>query len=240
MICGPALNASSQTITTTLTNGALFKANDSEGWFYVYFYPFPSNSVTFKGRVLDDATGKPIAGARVISTDYALQNGATLKGEMFDPKTGKKVNEIRVYQTRRTEVSTDAEGLYELPRTTGHVLMVTRATNHMGQWFMLDATNEEGVVSVPDSRLQDGVGYGSLIGQLDRPAEVAPHWWAWAGWEIQDALPTNMFIRRASMETNDSVSKLSVTVDRDSTNLFIQVHPMFHGLIFPTNSASGR
>ena len=107
MICGPALNASSQTITTTLTNGALFKANDSEGWFYVYFYPFPSNSVTFKGRVLDDATGKPIAGARVISTDYALQNGATLKGEMFDPKTGKKVNEIRVYQTRRTEVSTD-------------------------------------------------------------------------------------------------------------------------------------
>ena len=67
LICGMAFDTSSQTIT-------------------------PINGVTFKGRVLDDATGKPIVDARIDIADFVLTNGTTLKSYMFDAATGKLVS----------------------------------------------------------------------------------------------------------------------------------------------------
>jgi hypothetical protein len=86
-----------------------------------------SRGATFKGRVLDDATGKPIAQAVV----YGMTD--------------------RIYDIR-----TDAEGRYELPHITGALKIEALTTNHVAQTIKLDAAAEDSTVTVPDIRLQHG------------------------------------------------------------------------------------
>jgi hypothetical protein len=86
-----------------------------------------SRGATFKGRVLDDATGKPIARAVV----YGMTE--------------------RIYDIR-----TDAEGRYELPHIIGILKIESLTTNHVAQTVKLDAAAEGSTVTVPDIRLAHG------------------------------------------------------------------------------------
>ena len=86
------------------------------------------DGATFKGRVLDDATGKPIAGAFV-------------RGET---------------ETQHHYPSTDAEGRYEMSHVTGGLEVAASATDYVKQVVKLDAAGEDSTVSVPDIRLQRG------------------------------------------------------------------------------------
>jgi hypothetical protein len=86
-----------------------------------------SRGAKFKGRVLDDATGKPIARAVV----YGM--------------TG------RIYDIR-----TDTEGRYVLPHIAGPLKIEALTTNHVAQFLKLDAAAEDSTVSIPDIRLQHG------------------------------------------------------------------------------------
>ena len=87
-----------------------------------------SNGATFKGRVLDDATGKPIAGAFV--------HGET--------------------KTLSHYPNTDAEGRYEISHVIGALKLGASASNYVAQDFKLNAAGEDSTVSVPDIRLQRG------------------------------------------------------------------------------------
>jgi hypothetical protein len=87
-----------------------------------------SRGATFKGRVLDAATGEPIA--------KAIVYGET---------------EARSYDLR-----TDAEGHYELPHITGTLRIEALTTNRVAQIVKLDAAAEDSTVSIPDIRLQHG------------------------------------------------------------------------------------
>ena len=86
-----------------------------------------SRGATFKGRVLDDATGKPIA--------QAVVYGMTAR-----------VHDIR----------TDAKGRYELPHITGPIKIEALTTSHVAQIVKFDAAAEDSTVSIPDIRLQHG------------------------------------------------------------------------------------
>ena len=86
------------------------------------------DGATFKGRVLDDATGKPIARASV-------------RGET---------------ETQFHYPNTDAEGRYEMSHVTGGLEVAASATDYVKQVVKLDAAGEDSTVSVPDIRLQRG------------------------------------------------------------------------------------
>jgi hypothetical protein len=86
-----------------------------------------SRGAKFKGRVLDAATGKPIAQAVV----YGMTE--------------------RIYDIR-----TDAEGRYELPHITGTLKVEALTTDHVAQIVKLDAAGEDSMVTVSDIRLQHG------------------------------------------------------------------------------------
>jgi 5-hydroxyisourate hydrolase-like protein (transthyretin family) len=134
LICGMAFNASSQTITTTPTNGP-----------------------TFKGRVLDDATGKPVADVPI---RYWFEYESIGTGHGF-------------YETR-----TDAEGRYEgryEPKGgtgAGHYTMEIQPTNYAWQVFKVDRADTAKMASIPDARLLRG---GWISGLAKHPAEVAPN-----------------------------------------------------------------
>ena len=82
----------------------------------------------FKGRVLDDATGKPI--------ERFFVYGET---------------------THSYDVRTDAEGRYELPHVSGALeIQIWPRTNYVGQRIRMDAAAEDSTVSVPDIRLRHG------------------------------------------------------------------------------------
>ncbi len=87
-----------------------------------------SRGATFKGRVLDDATGKPI--------EHFFVYGET---------------------SHSYDVRTDAEGRYELPRVSGALeIQIWPRTNYVGQRIKMDAAAEDRTVSVPDIRLKHG------------------------------------------------------------------------------------
>jgi hypothetical protein len=87
-----------------------------------------SRGATFKGRVLDDATGKPIANAILFcGTEGPSQN----------PRT-------------------DEEGRYELSHIAGKLIIDAQTTNHVMQRIYVDGAAEDSTVSVPDIRLQHG------------------------------------------------------------------------------------
>jgi hypothetical protein len=93
-----------------------------------YFIDFVlSRGATFKGRVLDDATGKPIANAILSISEGSSQN----------PRT-------------------DAEGRYELSHIAGKLIIDAQTTNHVMQRIYVDGAAEDSTVSVPDIRLQHG------------------------------------------------------------------------------------
>src|SRR5208283_618838 len=98
---------------------------------------------SFKGRVLDDDTGKPIADQRI----YAFCS-------VSDP-----LGDIR----------TDAEGRYKLPPVAGTLEIHISPTNYVAQLVRLDAGDAESTVSVPDIRLKHG---GWISGRVERPSEV--------------------------------------------------------------------
>jgi hypothetical protein len=87
-----------------------------------------SRGATFKGRVLDDATGKPIA------------NGILFCG------TGGPSQNPR----------TDEEGHYELIHIASALIIDARTTNHVIQRNYVGGAAEDSTVSIPDIRLQHG------------------------------------------------------------------------------------
>jgi hypothetical protein len=123
-----------------------------------------SRGAKFKGRVLDAATGKPIAKAVVY--------GMTEVPRIYD-------------------IRTDAEGRYELPHITGALKVEALTTNHVAQIVQFDAAAEGSTVSIPDIRLQHG---GWISGRVKRPAEVESNASATVSLEIQGSLPTNSVI----------------------------------------------
>ena len=228
LICGMAFNTSSQTITTTPTDG-----------------------VTVKGRVLDDATGKPIADARIDIADFELTNGTTLKSYMFDAATGRLAGPTPPEHGHRYNIRTDAEGRYGLSDTTGHVIIGIHTTNLVAQSFIMDATKEASLVFIPDIRLQHG---GWISGRVE-PADTArgvysfvtlmregdsrdlptdrPYRCNLDGTFRTEALSSGSYTLRGYWDyreglTNNwhgegSVSNITVVVGQDTTNIFIPV-----------------
>ncbi len=200
-----------------------------------------SRGVTFKGRVLDDATGKPIGDQPI----YAFPSTR-------DP----------------SEIRTDAEGRYELPAVAGALEMDVVTTNYVAQVVNFDAADEDSIVSVPDIRLQRG---GWISGRVERPAEVESNLFPIMRrikLELQGPLPTNSVVLGAfiradntfhtdqlppgtytlyvswrgpwigppqTWQTNGSVSNINVIVGQDTTNVFIPTK-----LTIQTNSTGGR
>ena len=85
-----------------------------------------SNGATFKGRVLDDATGKPVA------------------NEHFYGYTSHFTHHVH----------TDAEGRYEVNHVAGALKINVETSNYWDQIVKLDAADEGSTVTVPDIRLQ--------------------------------------------------------------------------------------
>jgi 5-hydroxyisourate hydrolase-like protein (transthyretin family) len=115
----------------------------------------PTNGPTFKGRVLDDATGTPIAGVRILY--------------MFVHDCDGECAGDRGYVTR-----TDAEGRYEgvyPPQSSGagHYTIRIEPTNYVWQVINVDKTNTAKMATIPDTRLGRG---GWISGQVERPAEA--------------------------------------------------------------------
>jgi len=204
-----------------------------------------SRGATFKGRVLDDATGKPIADQPI----YAF------------PSTRDPLGDIR----------TDAEGRYELPPVAGALELDVVMTNYVAQVVKLDAAVEDSTVSVPDIRLQLG---GWISGRVESPAGVAStflvSYMTGIKSELQGSLPTNsaiidtfiradgtfrtdplppgtytlhadwkpVFVAGSPMETwqaTGSVSGIKVIAGQNTTNVFIPTK-----LTIQTNSTGGR
>ncbi len=200
-----------------------------------------SKGATFKGRVLDDATGKPIA-------------------EQFleaCPSTHDLVG-----------ISTDAEGRYKFPPITGALRINVVTTKYVPQEIKLDEAEEGSTVTVPDIRLKQG---GWISGRVERPAGMKSNlsFITMIKFELQGPLPTNSVIDVAFMkrdgtfrsaefdplppgtytlhaalpeglgppysEVNGSVSNITVIAGQDTTNVFIPTK-----LTIRTNSAGGR
>jgi hypothetical protein len=122
-----------------------------------------ARGASFKGRVLDDATGKPIA-------DIPIGNGVTVfsSGDTY----------------------TDTEGRYELPGIVSSlVIRLGWTTNdYVHPDIKMDAADEGSTVSVPDIRLKHG---GWISGRVERPAEVGGNANAWITLEFQGSWPIN-------------------------------------------------
>lgn len=167
-----------------------------------------SRGATFKGRVLDDATGKPIPNADVMGE---LTNG----GGGFN-------------------LHTDSEGRYELPHVAGTLVIVVQTTNHVIVMQTIDvgATNEDSTVSVPDIRLQLG---GWISGRVESPAGVAStflvSYMTGIKSELQGSLPTNSaiidtFIRADGTFRTDPLPPGTYTLHADWKPVFVAGSPM--------------
>ena len=233
MLCGTAFGTAAQTVTTTPTNGP-----------------------TFKGRVLDDATGKPIADVPI---HYAF---------VFD-----RVGDHSVPGVRGSDTRTDAEGRYEGRYEppggagTGHYSIETRATNYVWQVFNVDKADIGKMASLPDTRLRRG---GWISGRVERPAEVAPDAPAFVMLNSEGPLPEHSQLlpvesdrdgkfrtpllpagsytlrgewvvlstngrRGSTTRLWSSISNINVIAGQDTTNVFIPTN-----LTIQTNSTGGR
>ncbi len=126
-----------------------------------------SRGATFKGRILDDATSKPIAEARV--------NG--------EPE-----------HSASCHVRTDTEGRYEVSHITGALRIEVQTSNHVAQIISVDSAAEDSTITVPDIRLKHG---GRIVGRVEHPAEVERNAIARVSLEIQGGLPANTAIEIA-------------------------------------------
>ena len=199
-----------------------------------------SRGATFKGRILDDATSKPIAGAFV--------NGWPERSDSC-------------------HVRTDAEGRYELPHITDAIRIEIQTSNHVAQIINVDAAAENSTVTVPDIHLQHG---GRISGLVEHPTEVESNAFATVSLEIQGGLPANAEIEntytradgtfrthpvpsgtyklhaewhrragkggpRQTWEAKGYVNGIEVIFGRDTTNIFIPTKMASH-----TNNQSNR
>jgi len=140
----------------------------------------PTNSPTFKGRVLDDATGKPVA-------------DVPIRYHIFYERVGDhSVPGVGMNYTR-----TDAEGRYEgryEPMTSSlnaYYAIVIEPTNYAWQVFKVDRADIGKMASIPDARLLRG---GWISGRLERPAEAKAGDSAYVGLESQGPLPDHSLL----------------------------------------------
>jgi hypothetical protein len=202
-----------------------------------------SRGATFKGRVLDDATGKPIA-------DQLIDALPSTRGPFC--------------------ISTDAEGHYKFPPIAGAPEIKTwPGTNYVGQRIRIDEADEDSTVTVPDIRLKRG---GRISGRVELPAGVESNFifLTEIKFELQGPLPTNSVIDDVltdhdstfrtdplppgtytlhagwrefaakdvplqSWLSTDSVSNIDVIAGQDTTNVLIPTKE-----IILTNSTGGR
>jgi hypothetical protein len=123
-----------------------------------------SRGATFKGRILDDVTSKPIADAFV--------NGWS----EYDDSC---------------HVRSDAEGRYELPHIASALRIEVQMSNYVSQIVSVEAAAEDSTVSVPDIRLQHG---GRISGWIEHPTDLESNAYATVLLEFQGDLPPNAAI----------------------------------------------
>ena len=218
--------------------------------------PTPTNGPTFKGRVLDDATGKPIADVPI---HYAF---------VFDRDGDHSVPGVRGSDTR-TDAEGRYEGRYEPPggAGNGHYSIETRANNYVWQAFNVDKADIGKMASIPDTRLQHG---GWISGRAEHPAEAVPDDRAFVKLESQGPLPDHSQLPLVEADrdgkfrtpllpsgtytlrgqwlariTNggrvsyrplvSSISNINVIAGQDTTNVIIPTNNVVY-----TNRASGR
>ena len=218
-----------------------------------------TRGATFKGRVLDDATGKPIANMII-----------------FGHNSGSRTNQNRL--TIIDAPRSDAEGRYEFHHVAGFMVVTPETmdmhyqwTNYVQQSIIFDAAAEDSTVTVPDFRLKHG---GRIFGFVERPAGFSDRINnAGVKAEINGTLPTNVNIREAFVSGSEenrgdfhfrtdplppgtytlnfnernnfgpvtrpllvgSISNITVIAGQDTTNVFIPTK-----MIVRTNAASGR
>jgi hypothetical protein len=192
-----------------------------------------SNGATYKGRVLDDVTGKPIANEHFLGGNYMWQ-----------------------------DVHTDAEGRYEWRHVTGDARLDVRTTNYLEQEIKLDAADEDSTVLVPDIRLQPGgrisgrverpAGLTSntyawvqpvMLGALVTNPQIKRAFGYTNGTFRTDPLPAGTYSLTAEWESLPSetifvsgyVSGITVVVGQETTNVVIPTK-----MVVQTNGASGR
>ncbi len=198
-----------------------------------------SRGATFKGRVLDAATGKPIAQAIVFG------------------ETEARLHDIR----------TDAEGRYELPHIAGTLRIEAQMTNRVAQSVKLDAAPEDSTVPIPDIRLQHGgwisgrverpaeVGSNTFArvsleiqGSLPTNSLIHDAYARADGTFRTDPLPSGTFTLHAewrnggmkggppqNWQAKGSVSGIEVIVGQDTSNVLIPTK-----MTIPANDRSGR
>ena len=133
----------------------------------------PTNNPTFKGRVLDDDTGQPVAGVRII---YG-----------FVHKCDGECAGDRAYVTR-----TDAEGRYEGvfeplgSAADGHYAIRIEPTNYVRQVFNVDKADIGKMETIPDTRLRRG---GWISGRAERPGEFTTNALAFINLTNESLLP---------------------------------------------------
>ena len=122
-----------------------------------------SRGATLKGRVLDAATGKPIA-------------NIDLRCKAEGP------NFVSI---------TDAQGHYEFFHIVGAPnIQAIESSNYLGEIVKVDAAAEGDTISVPDIRLQPG---GKISGWVARPTGLPTNYpFAWVRPEIQGSLSNNL------------------------------------------------
>ena len=195
-----------------------------------------SRGATFKGRVLDAATGKPIANAILFISEGSSQN----------PRT-------------------DAEGRYELSHIAGKLFIDAQTTNHVMQRIYVDGAAEDRTVSVPDIRLQHGgwiAGRVERLAELESNASamvtleiqgslptnvlIREAYVRADGTFRTDPLPPGTYTLHAECENGGkgvkqtwqakgSVSDIGVIVGQDTSNVLIRTK-----LTIPANNQSGR
>jgi len=195
-----------------------------------------SRGATFKGQVLDDATGQPIKDAFVYSTAYG-----------------------------RHDVHTDENGSYEFSHIAADLFVGARTTNHVAQTIKLDAAAEGSTVSVPDIRLRPGGWISGRVerpaevesntfarvtleiqGYLQTNSVISDAFSRVDGTFRTDPSPSGTYTLHAewqrggkrttqTWQATGSVSNINVIVGRDTTNVFIPAK-----MTIQTNGTGGR
>ena len=198
-----------------------------------------SRGATFKGRVLDDATGKPIARFVLLGMD-----------------------------TVSHYVHTDAEGRYRLAHIDGALkIRPMTPTNYVPQMIALGAAAEDSSVSVPDIRLQHGGWISGRVerpagvestalarlkpvfqGRLPANSWILDAVAGGAGTFRTEPLPSGTYTLNVewhnrtseggalqTWQAKGSVSGIKVIAGRDTTNVFIPIT-----MTIQTNGTGGR
>lgn len=197
-----------------------------------------SRGATFKGRVLDDATGKPIANANL----YCQPEGSS-----------------RILHT-------DEKGSYELSHLAGAFIIDAHTTNHVRQRISVGETAEDSTASVPDIRLQRGGWISGRVERPAEVQSNASAWikleiqgnlptnsliedvFARNGDAFRtDPLPPGTYTLHAdwrliwkgsppqTWQANGNVSGIKVIEGQETTNIFIPTK-----LVVPANDRNGR